>query len=380
MHIISLSHASPYEGWASRQNLSYAFSKFTNCAHIWTYRGKGAPIKKGPRIAKPSPSLLYYGVPSWLPNIHWRPKLNKSLTVIRKYLIKKTVDKQRWPRPRILYIWDIAFLDYVGYMNEDLVVYHIYDNQEGFFSKKNKYMVRNAEDRLISLADIVITAQRALASAYCKDRSTIYCPPGVSTEFINSLKKAQHKPDDLPKRGTIMGYAGGVNEKLDLNCIDFLANYNPTWQIVLIGKNFFKGRLAEKFEHLLKKKNIHYLGPKPWDQLPCYVKWFNVGILPYFPTNVAKWCDTPAKLFEYLAAELPIVEIGLPNPNTVDGLVEVARTPEEFAQKVENSLKEDNSEKRQIRKKIALENTWESRAKYIIDVIQNRLTGPSHGH
>ncbi|HFA50230.1 MAG TPA: glycosyltransferase, partial [Bacteroidetes bacterium] len=195
-----------------------------------------------------------------------------------------------------------------------------------------------------------------------------------------SLKKAQHKPDDLPKRGTIMGYAGGVNEKLDLNCIDFLANYNPTWQIVLIGKNFFKGRLAEKFEHLLKKKNIHYLGPKPWDQLPCYVKWFNVGILPYFPTNVAKWCDTPAKLFEYLAAELPIVEIGLPNPNTVDGLVEVARTPEEFAQKVENSLKEDNSEKRQIRKKIALENTWESRAKYIIDVIQNRLTGPSHGH
>jgi glycosyltransferase involved in cell wall biosynthesis len=55
--------------------------------------------------------------------------------------------------------------------------------------------------------------------------------------------------------------------------------------------------------------NVHYLGPVGRDDLPAYLQHSDVGIIPFDVANHRALIDgvNPIKLYEYLAAGLPVV-------------------------------------------------------------------------
>ena len=57
-------------------------------------------------------------------------------------------------------------------------------------------------------------------------------------------------------------------------------------------------------------KNIHLLGPKEYDELPSYLKYFDVALLP---NMINSYTDNmfPMKFFEYLAAGRKVVSVNL---------------------------------------------------------------------
>ena len=60
-----------------------------------------------------------------------------------------------------------------------------------------------------------------------------------------------------------LGYAGVIDERIDLELIDEVAQQRPEWQIVMIGPT---AKISP--ESLPRRANIHWLGMKDYADLP----------------------------------------------------------------------------------------------------------------
>ncbi len=136
---------------------------------------------------------------------------------------------------------------------------------------------------------------------------------------------------DLPR--PICGYFGLIKEHVDLDLLEYLARQRPEWSFVIIGS------LLVEVEHLRKHRNLRFIGPRPYSELPAYLKAFNVGMIPPRITDFTLNAN-PLKMREYLAAGKPIVSPPLPAMKPYLSLIETASTPQEFLEKLEFCLSE----------------------------------------
>lgn len=185
----------------------------------------------------------------------------------------------------------------------------------------------------------------------------ILAPNGVNYQHFQ-IKKTQYPFDFKPP---IVGYYGALAKWIDYDLINQVAKDNPQWQVVLIGVDY--DHSMEKIDK--KLKNIHYLGPKPYEELPQYGIHFDVAIIPFVKGEIAK-ATSPLKFFEYMALHKPTV--------VTSDLVECSKYPEvftansakDFSAKIKSALKiKDESKWISQFDKIAKDNTWEKRAKQI---------------
>jgi glycosyltransferase involved in cell wall biosynthesis len=112
-------------------------------------------------------------------------------------------------------------------------------------------------------------------------------------------------PTDLPP-GPRIGLIGLLDERVDQDLLCRLALEIPLAHVILIGKQD-----DIKIDKLRGLANLHFLGPKPFDQLPEYVSNFTVGLIPYV-VNEQTLSVNPIKLREMLAAGCPVVSTALP--------------------------------------------------------------------
>ena len=89
-----------------------------------------------------------------------------------------------------------------------------------------------------------------------------------------------------------------------------------------------------RFEMLVARPNVAYVGARPFEALRGYLKVMDVGLVPYGATEFNKW-RFPLKTLEYLAAGRPVVATSLPAVQWLDTeLVSMADTPDAFAASV----------------------------------------------
>jgi glycosyltransferase involved in cell wall biosynthesis len=113
------------------------------------------------------------------------------------------------------------------------------------------------------------------------------------------------------------------------------AGARPSWQFVLICPI-----VKIRADSLPQRPNLHYLGPKPYGELPAYLAGWDATFMP-FALNEATRFISPTKTPEYLAAGRPVVST--PVRDVVRewgerGLVRIAATPEEAVAALEGAL------------------------------------------
>jgi glycosyltransferase involved in cell wall biosynthesis len=180
-------------------------------------------------------------------------------------------------------------------------------------------------------------------------------------------------PSDIKKvPRPIIGFIGAISSyKLDFDLIKSIASSRPEWSIVLIGPRG-EGEKAVDLSPLKRYKNIFYFGPRRYEELPGYLKAFDVCILPCAINDYTQ-AMFPMKFFEYLASGKQVVTTDLPSLREFKSFCKVAETPKEFVGKIEDCLREDSAT--QIRKRIDLAKrySWERRLEEISTLIQRRL-------
>jgi glycosyltransferase involved in cell wall biosynthesis len=96
---------------------------------------------------------------------------------------------------------------------------------------------------------------------------------------------------------------------------------------------------------------------------------FSVAMIPYL-CNDHTYTIYPLKINEYLAAGLPVVSTPFSLLDDFSGVIELADTPERFAQALRRALADTSEQRVQQRVEMARANAWEERAREFERVIQ----------
>jgi glycosyltransferase involved in cell wall biosynthesis len=137
-------------------------------------------------------------------------------------------------------------------------------------------------------------------------------------EFDISLSKTEaRKKLSLPPSERIIGYTGTLKtfgkEKGVRTAIQALTNV-PGAVLCLVGG---EPHDIEEYKLLAEKEGVMdrtmFIGKVSHDQIPIYLKAFDVGLVPLPDTEYFRLYNSPLKLFEYMAAGVPIVASDLPS-------------------------------------------------------------------
>ncbi|MCF6158416.1 MAG: glycosyltransferase family 1 protein [wastewater metagenome] len=287
--------------------------------------------------------------------------------------IKRAAAKLGFDSP-VLWIYHPYVVMPQGQFNEKVVCYDCNDDVGFFFShhfdKRKKLSA--IEEELTKRADVVFATSRHLFHLRKKQNpNTHYLPSAVDIELFkranSSDVKIASELESIPK--PIIGFIGGmVNTKMNWEWIRAAAVSQPQWNFVFVGPC---GESPPQY--ILEQKNIVFLGAKPQEALPAYLKGFDVCLIPYQGESFLKACQ-PTKTFEYLAAGKPVVSSWIPELEDYRDVVLLSRETEEFIQNIKLALTHGkNPSMIQRYKETARGWTWEERVGKASQLIESLL-------
>ena len=220
------------------------------------------------------------------------------------------------------------------------IVYDCMDELSGF--KNAPAALGRYERELMRRASLVLTGGQSLYEAKKHEHHNIHAfPSSVDVAHFAQARTVSSEPSDqavIPRPR--LGFFGVIDERMDVALVDAVAAAQPDWHVVLVGP-------VVKIDpaSLPRRPNIHYLGPKSYQQLPQYVAGWDVALMP-FARNAATRFISPTKTPEYLAAGKPVVSTSIRDvvdPYGTMGLVRIADDPPAFVQACTQAMAEDPS-------------------------------------
>lgn len=273
----------------------------------------------------------------------------------QRQVLDETLAANRVRNPVIWYYTPMA-LAFSQHLRGAATVFDCMDELSAFDGASAELLQR--EDDLFRRADLVFTGGVSLFEAKRGRHSNIHAFPSSvdAAHFLKARTTTGQPADQAGIAGSRLGYAGVIDERMDLPLIAALAEARPEWQIILVGP------VTKIDEAMLPRAaNIHYLGPKKYTDLPSYLSGWDVGLMP-FARNRATRFISPTKTPEYLAAGLPVVSTSIRDvvrPYGELGLVHIADEPADFVAAVETAMTEDAVLRRQRVDSLLRDNSWD---------------------
>jgi UDP-galactopyranose mutase len=209
--------------------------------------------------------------------------------------------------PFVLWYYTPMALDFTRHLSPDLIVYDCMDELAAFRGAPPAMNQREAE--LLERADLVFTGGRSLFRSRRNRHSRVFLfPSAVDADHFRVARSWGSEP---PEQGRIprprLGYAGVIDERMDLDLVTNVAEARPEWQIVMLGP-------IAKLDpsELPRRANIHYLGPRPYGELPRYMAGWDAALVPFAKNRSTRYIS-PTKIPEYLASGRQVVATGLPD-------------------------------------------------------------------
>ena len=254
-----------------------------------------------------------------------------------------------------------------------LVVYYCVDNMAA--SSPDVKQLRPWEDMLFSSADVVLVTSEAIREAAQPYAKHVYSfPNGV--DFSKFAAALEHTiiPDDLAEfPRPIIGYVGALSGVLDQNLLLEMATQMPNATFALVGPSF------ADMSALKSAPNIKLLGARDHNEIPGYVKGFDVALIPYLKTPFTDSVYS-CKLNEYLAIGVPVVSTILREVRAFSArypdTVAIGQDTSDFIVKVKQALDDPSIRSQSLTERrigVAKENTWEKRFEGIVEVIDRHL-------
>jgi glycosyltransferase involved in cell wall biosynthesis len=367
--------------WTSKQQIMHRLAASNRVLYVEEPVTMLAPIKVparwrrwsavAPRLRKAQPGLWVLTPPPMLPFGNMYPAVNRTNQQILAGYI-------HWASRRIgledTLLWTYLPTSYalIGRLHPKAVVYHCVDEHSAFPGYITPEVVRAYDDDLTRRADLVMTsAHNLLLSREHLNPNIHHVYHGADIEhFTKALDPDLPIPADIAAiPAPRLGVVGVHDERLDLEAIEALAKADPDWQVILVGP-IQPGDVDES--RLAALSNVHRLGGKPLAELPGYLKALDVALIPYKLNELTRNIF-PLKLYEYLAAGLPVVAGALPELRRFPDRVTLAERPEDYPRLVRESLASDSPDARAARTAIAAQNSWDARVEEISGLVEETL-------
>ncbi|MGI9584506.1 MAG: glycosyltransferase, partial [Acidimicrobiia bacterium] len=221
--------------------------------------------------------------------------------------------------------------------DDSVLVYDILDDLS-IFDEDEKGMpesrrVRSHHPVVMADADVVLASAPALVDRHEVERSDImYVENGVDPARFGT--PVELLPGDMSFVGPIVGYHGMISRWFDFDLVREVADNRPDWSVVLVGPT--DPSVQSQVNELDERDNVHFLGPRASDEIAGYVQTFDVGIVPFVVDDMTI-AVSPLKMYEYLAAGVPVVATPLP-VCVSHPLVSTAADAKEFGALIDTAL------------------------------------------
>ncbi len=256
-------------------------------------------------------------------------------------------------------------------------------SRKGIKSHKKEYKIEKMERFVYKTANgiICITGQlsRIIKEQFAIKGPVLIAPDGVNLEFFHGNKELLcHKRDSRGIK-TIL-YIGSLHHWKGIDVLLKTMQYlNNDVKLLIVGGN---SEVIRRYQILADELNIsnrvHFEG---FVSPSCRFNYFSkadICVLPLKPVNIASYCTSPLKLFEYMASKKPIIASDLPAIREIlfhntNSILVPPDDPKALADGI-RCLLENPALREKLGEQAATdvhEYTWDKRAEKIISFIQS---------
>jgi len=336
---------------------------------LWNRLCKGlASIVLGARERAPGIFVLS---PLLIPAGHRRPSTRAINRFLLKTAITLSVARERFVRP-LIWTYHPFMLEVAKEMDRQALLYHCVDDLAAVPGVDAEDF-RIAERLLLASADVVFATTTTLAD-HCRqfNPNTHYLSNVVDAEHFGRALVPGPIPSDLASiPEPRLCYHGVISDfKVDLQLLIDVARLQPQWSWVLIGEER-EGQNSPLVIELETLPNVHFLGYKPYADLPEYLRGMQVGLLPSLINNYTRGMF-PMKYFEYLAAGMPVVSTPLQFTQTQVAGLKIGPNAARFAEAICDQLKLGRFSVTEVAELVG-KNTWQERTRFMLNKLSTSL-------
>lgn len=264
---------------------------------------------------------------------------------------------------RTVWLYTPMAMDIARVLGPDLLVYDVMDDLAAFRFAPAGLVLRQRQ--ALRDADLVFTGGRSLHRGVSEHRPDAMCfPSGVEPEHYAAAIKLRAARRTRSRR-PVAGYVGVIDERIDLELAESLAEKLADWDVHMVGP-------VVKIEEssLPRRDNLIYPGSRDYAELPSVMADFDVALMP-FALNEATRSISPTKTLEYLAAGLPVVSTRVPDVAAdYEGIVDLRDDAAGFADACRRGLKECNIARAERCAPILAAQHWDNIAARMADHVE----------
>jgi glycosyltransferase involved in cell wall biosynthesis len=290
--------------------------------------------------------------------------LNRWLLVAQVKMLMIAYDM----RNPVLWIAIPTACDVVGRLEESALIYQVSDKYAAnrMDHATDSSLIQQMHEGMLERADLIYYSGRKLYEEELKARPEISHKAKLLEQavdfdhFAGATSREWDRPSDIdgiaePR----LGYFGMIDYWLmDQELIRYVSHKRPEWHWILIGLKSTRLEVEDL-------PNVHYLGSKPYDEMPRYAAQFQVCVVPWVTDNEFVNYGSAIKVREYMATGKPVVITPLYEYEPLDGILRISRGHDDFIRQVEDALSCDSDSRREARQQAVKGSTWDARAEEV---------------
>ena len=172
----------------------------------------------------------------------------------------------------------------------------------------NAKVLDTRERRVAARSDLLVASNPVVADTWrSRGLDAQLVPFGTDAKAFLGIEHVS-LPSDIGLPGPVVGFIGRINDRTDMRLLEAIAERGRSLLLVGPKDPAFE---PQRFNALRCRRNVRWVGLKPFDALPSYLRAIDVGIVPYRDSQFNRG-SFPLKTLEYLAAGRAVVSTDLP--------------------------------------------------------------------
>lgn len=322
---------------------------------------KAKSVMRPPR--RPVPELPGFTVmtPLFLP-FYGKPALRKASARLVRQQVIRAARRSGIDQPVCVVTIPTAW-EVVRTMPHRALIFNRSDKHSAFTEAPQAY-IRSQEEELLKHADVVVYVSRALMAAEAPltgDRA-FFLDHGVDLDHFRPRPHYEEPADLRAIPHPRIGFFGGFDDYItDLDLLERVAREIPEAHLVLIGD------ATCSMSRFAAMRNVHWLGFRPYDEIPRYGSGFDVALMPWVRNEWIQHCN-PIKLKEYLALGLSVVTTDFPEAWMYRKWMRIAADADDFVAKVRLALAEGGPGTPAERRQAVAGASWDARVEQLMNL------------